>query len=258
MDCARRRAGPSPAVDHRSGGLAATNACGRAERHLQWRDLQFRRAARAAGAGRRTLRHRWRYRGAAARLARLGAGAARPAERHVRLRAPRCGGGDAVSRPRPVGREAAPLCRTVRRQPRLRVRAEGPARASAAAPRARCDRDRGLSGVRLRARRRLSDRRRAQAARRPLPAGAARAKRTGAAPLVGRQLRRSRDRIDTRARRGAAGAYARGRAQPHGRRRAARRLPLGRGRQLGGRGADGGGEQGGGAHLYDRLRRGGP
>src|SRR3546814_14074011 len=77
------------------------------------------------------------FRSGVPRLAHLVAGDARTVERHVRLRAPRCGEGVPVPRARSAVGEAAPLCRIGRWCARLRVRIEGAARAPAAAPHTR-------------------------------------------------------------------------------------------------------------------------
>ena len=129
------RARPPPAVGDRPRRQPA--AAGRAPT-AAWRSSSTARSttsARCAPSSRppatasRTARRRRSDRSPAGSSG--GAGVARPARRHVRLRAlgPRAAG--AVSRPRPPGREAA-LLRVARRIARLRLGAEGAAAVSAA------------------------------------------------------------------------------------------------------------------------------
>ena len=192
-----------------------------------------------AGDG-RAFRHQWRHRSAAPWLGRLGTGDARSAERHVRLRAPRCPPPMPVHGARPAGREAASLCRIVgrRRSPshpssrgcsRTRCSGANPisARSRTIWRSAMCPTTHAWSPV--------SEK---------LPAGHAMLIERGKpVPAPSRWWDVDFSRRAQRFGQGARGRTDRSAARrgqvPHGRRCAARRIPVGRRRQFRGRRADG-------------------
>ena len=180
----------------------------------------------------------------------------RQAQRHVRDRALRRRRGQPVPRPRPARREAALLHRAQRRRPDLRLGAQGPARPPADAPHPERAGGRGFPRLRLRPRRRLDRRGREEAPRRPLSPHPPRPPGAEAGAMVGRRFLQSRPQAAEGARGGDDRAARRGGALAHGRGRAARRLPLRRGRQLGGGRLHGRGDARRGRDLLDRLRRG--
>ncbi len=160
---------------------------------------------------------------------------ARAARRHVRFRALRCPAPQPVPRARPLRSEAAPLCRAVRRRGRLRLGAQGPARAPAAAPPARFPRrSRIFSGSAMCRTTPCIVAGGTQAGGGAFPAARARQAHARAGALVGPRLFEARQGQVRRSRRRAARADARRGAFADDRRCAARRLPLGRCRQLGG------------------------
>ena len=126
------RAGPSPAVDHRSvrGRRAADDRPERnAAPHLQRRDLQLHRASRGVEGEGRDFPDRFGQRRAAARLFRLGPGLPAQAARHVRF--PDLGRAPAPPRggPRPLRHQAAVLFRHPARR-RLRLGNQAASRAA--------------------------------------------------------------------------------------------------------------------------------
>ncbi len=183
----------------------------------------------------------------------MGAGLPEAVQRHVRLRPLRRRRGRAVPRPRPARGEAALSRHFAGRRAGLRLRTEGPARPSLASPEPEPAGARGLSGARLRPRRQLHGRGRGQARRRPLPAGPPRRPDPAAGQMVGRRLRQPFGGGGEGARGGIGRPSPVGGALADGRGRPARRLPLRRGRQLGGGRPDGGSEPERGRDLLDRL-----
>ena len=163
----------------------------------------------------------------------------------------------AVPRPRPARREAALLCRAFRRRADLRFGAEGAARPSAAAPRARARRrSRIISPSAMSP----TTPRSSKACASFPPAIILLVRRGRPVPqpvsLVGRRFLQPGPQLRQGARGGNGRAPARRGPLADGRRRAARRLPLGRRRQLGGGRLHGRSEPRRGRDLLDRLRRG--
>ncbi len=178
-------------------------------------------------------------------------------QRHVRLRAARSPAPMPVPRPRPAGGEAAAPCAAVGRLAGLRVGTEGAAAPPAAAAGSESVGGRGFPRTRLCPRRQLHRRGRAEAARRPLSAARTRQAGARADALVVARFFEAHPGERRRGRRTSGPSDARRRDRPHGRRRAARGFPVGRGRQQRRRRADGRGEQQGGQDLHNRFRPGG-
>ena len=262
LDRARRRPRPSPprrsstSATPRAQPMLSPDGREVADR-LQRRDLQFPRGARRARGARaivfrtesdtEVILAAWRQWGpdCLARLNGMFAFALYDAAERF-----------AVPRPRPARREAALLCRALRRRPDLRLRAQGPARPSAAAPDARARRRSTIIspyGY-------VPDDASIVEGVRKLPAGHYLHLRRGRpvpAPVHWWDVDFSNPvrTLDQGARGGDGRAAARGGPLAHGRRRAAGRLPLRRGRQLGGGRLHGRGEPRRGRDLLDRLRR---
>ena len=174
------------------------------------------------------------------------------AARHVRVRALGRAPQAAADRPRPRGQEAARL-QPAGRRPQLRLRDGRPARGPRDPSRGRPRGDRRLPRARLRAGPPHRDPRRAQAAARP-HAGRARRPRPARAVLDARLCGEARRRPGRGAVRADPCGAARGHPQADDRRRAARRVPLGRHRLVGRRRRDGSAVERARAHVLDRLR----
>ena len=264
LDRAGRRLRPPPAVDHRPRRAGAQPMLSRR-----------RRASRSATTARSTISARCarssRRKGHAFRTEsdtevilaawrQWGPDCLAALQRHVRLRALRRRPRTPVPRPRPARREAALLCRAFRRRPDLRLGAEGPARPSrccAAAPSRRRSRIISPSATSPTTPRSSRASRSSPPAiiccvrrGRPVPAaGAAGGTSISPIPSAARSQALEEELVERLRARG---------ALADGRRRAARRLPLRRRRQLGGGRLHGRGEPRRGRDLLDRLRRGRP